>query len=231
MRKTVPLLLALLIAAAPAAGVRSDRKDADLDFHFAWPALPSDVPRLEARLRGQAAAELAKRRREAIRIRGEDRHNGGGDPPRHSYEATWKIAAVTPRLLSLDAAVQLYQGGAHEGLAYGTLVWDRKTDSPFPLPQLFTDPAAAVRLHERDYSAPLRREKTERIGGDLSDFACPPLATQPVALTGRGGKIRGIEVLLQPYAVGSWAEGPYEVEVPITPAVRALVKAEFRGEF
>ena len=56
MRKTVPLLLALLIAAAPAAGVRIDRKDADLDFHFAWQALPSDVPLLEARLIGQAAA-------------------------------------------------------------------------------------------------------------------------------------------------------------------------------
>jgi hypothetical protein len=38
-------------------------------------------------------------------------------------------------------------------------------------------------------------------------------------------------VLVAPYNAGPYAEGSYEVTVPVTPEILALVKAEYRDSF
>jgi hypothetical protein len=227
-------LLALVLACgSPPANARSiAHHGRQLDFDYAWPIVSPALPRLEAWLARDAAVAEKRARRQASETWARDRDDSGADPPRHGYAKKWDVAAATPRLLALSAASQVYTGGAHEGIAFDALMWDRKTDRPVSLADLFTAPRRALGAMERAYCAELKADQKERRGEGYreADFRCPALGNAPVVVTGTG-RISGFEVLLQPYAAGSWAEGPYEVEVRFSPRLIALVKAEYRTSF
>jgi hypothetical protein len=40
-----------------------------------------------------------------------------------------------------------------------------------------------------------------------------------------------IGLIAAPYVAGSYAEGPYEITLPVTPAVLAAVKPEYKAAF
>jgi hypothetical protein len=229
--KPLAACLALILAAAPAAAGLVAHKDRQLDFHFAWPALPQDVPRLEALLRQRAAAQDKQARGIAVEMREDDRQQGL-EPAKHSYEEDWAVDASTPRLLGMHAATRYYRGGAHDGLEFHALVWDRKADRALRLADVFATSAPALQSLARDYCTRLKAEKKDRMGDDVdASFQCPALAGQRLTLLARAGHVRALEVLLDPYTAGSWAEGPYVIEVPIRPAVAAAVKPEYRASF
>ena len=50
-------------------------------------------------------------------------------------------------------------------------------------------------------------------------------------MTGPSGRIETFQVLIEPYAAGSYAEGTYEISVPVSDAVLALVRAKFGTAF
>jgi hypothetical protein len=228
-------LVAITLSALIAGGVdaraikRSERR---LAYEYAWPDLARPLPHLKARMEREALAEHGRAKREAAETWARERAESGEDPPRHSYEKSWNVAGTSARLLSLSAAKRTYTGGAHEGMAYDSLIWDRKADRGLTLPALFTRPAAAMAALQKAYCGQLQADQRERRGEDFAEaeFRCPPIADAPVALIGEG-RISGFEVLLHPYAAGSWAEGPYEVEVRFTPAMLRLVRPEFRAAF
>ena len=62
---------------------------------------------------------------------------------------------------------------------------------------------------------------------------CPPLGDQVVVPVDadEDGRFERLRVLLGPYAAGPYAEGSYEVDVPVTGEMRALVKAQYRESF
>jgi hypothetical protein len=232
MARLLLLLCLWLLAPAAADARRIASRTPQLHFVYAWPAFPSALPRLEARLTREAGEEQRRARRLAADTWTRDRNDSGEDPPGHSYEKSWTIRAATSRLLALEAANQVYTGGAHEGIAYDALLWDRKGDRVLQLRDLFSAPNRAIAMMERAYCARLRTDQKERRGQGFaeSDFRCPGIATVPVVLTGKS-RITGFEVLLQPYAVGSWSEGPYEVDLRFSAALIRLVKPEFRSSF
>ncbi len=89
------------------------------------------------------------------------------------------------------------------------------------------------------YCKALDRQRAEKrqvplpLEGEDWMVDCPPLAKQvvvPVDANG-DGRIEAFRVLLPPYEAGPYAEGSYEVDVPVTGAVRGLVKPEYRRMF
>jgi hypothetical protein len=58
------------------------------------------------------------------------------------------------------------------------------------------------------------------------------IGDHPVALiTGPSGRIETFRVLIEPYAAGSYAEGTYEIDVPVSDPVLRLVRARFGTAF
>ena len=60
------------------------------------------------------------------------------------------------------------------------------------------------------------------------------LAIYPITLllgSARGGRIDRIGLLADPYVAGSYAEGTYEVTLPVTPAIVRAVKPAYRTAF
>jgi hypothetical protein len=226
------LLLTLPLASAEARKITA--KTRQLAFEYDWPALPPGLKRLEAKMAGEAASERRRAQRRAGETWAKERSpDTDSDPPRHGFEKRWRIRGVTARLLSLEGDIQLYAGGAHEAIDYDAWLWDRAGDAPLALADLFTAPKTALAAMEKGYCRQLKADQKERRGDGYreEDFRCPPLATVPVVLTGSGGRLSGYEALLQPYRAGSFAEGPYEVEVRFTAALLKLVKPEFRAGF
>jgi hypothetical protein len=226
------MLVALALAAGAGEARTIERESAELAFTYRWPEFTPPLPRLAARLAEDAGDEHRKARRNAVETWARDRAESGENPPRHDFEKHWSVAGSTPRLLSLSSGSQFYTGGAHGGIAYDSLLWDRKADRPVRLEMLFTRPKVAVTAMETAYCRQLKADQQERRGEDFreTEFRCPPLATAPLVLTGES-RITGFEVLLQPYAAGSWSEGPYEVEVRFTPEMLKAIKPEFRPSF
>jgi hypothetical protein len=73
------------------------------------------------------------------------------------------------------------------------------------------------------------------MGEDFTDdgfFPCPPI-TDLTVLLGSSNKqtFNRIGLIAAPYVAGSYAEGPYEVTLPVTPAVLAAVKPEYKAAF
>jgi hypothetical protein len=71
------------------------------------------------------------------------------------------------------------------------------------------------------------------LGGGITEFEeCIDPAEQTVILGSSNGKaFDRIGVLVSPYAAGPYAEGSYEVTVPVTAKALAAIKPEFRNSF
>ena len=81
----------------------------------------------------------------------------------------------------------------------------------------------------------LGAERKKRMGADFVDdgfFPCPAIADLTL-LVGSSDKraFNRIGLIAAPYVAGSYAEGPYEVTLPVTPALLEAVKPDYRGAF
>ena len=67
--------------------------------------------------------------------------------------------------------------------------------------------------------------------GDEFDKCLAP--SEVTVLLGSGDKVHftRIGLIADPYMAGSYAEGSYEVTLPVTPALIKAVRPEFRGAF
>jgi hypothetical protein len=222
-------------AAAPARLVE-ERGDL-VDFTYGWSAEAAAVPELAARFE----ADLAKWRAESRKTAEEDRDARGPDIPfnGHYFSKVWATMGSTPRLLSLAAEIGTFTGGAHGNSVYEALLWDREARREIEAGALFADPGAAWRLMQRVYCAELDRQRAEKreetlpLEGEGWMVECRPIAEQVVVPVDedRDGKFERLRVLLEPYNAGPYAEGSYEVDVPVTAEIRALVKTEYRRSF
>ena len=171
----------------------------------------------------------------------EDRDARGPDAPFHGHYFTkaWATMGGAGRLLSLAANIGTYTGGAHGMSGFEALLWDREARRAIEPEALFVDPAAAWRMMEPVYCRALDRQRAEKrqeplpLEGDGWMIECPPLGDQVVVPVDadEDGRFERLRVLLGPYAAGPYAEGSYEVDVPVTGEMRALVKAQYRESF
>lgn len=237
-----PLLAAALavpaLAAPSAPPARAVKEETPLyDFDYAYPAAAGAIPQLKARLDADLARTRAKLVASARADQAEARKDGF--PYRkHGWSQTWQVVTRLPGWLSLSATYWNYTGGAHGMSWFGAMLWDRTARVPRNPLDLFTGKAALAAAIRTPFCAALDRQRAEKRGekvdrkSDEPFNACIDPTAETVILGSASGRaFDRIGILVAPYSAGPYAEGTYEVTVPVTPAVLAAVKPRFRAAF
>lgn len=225
--------------AVPPSGERVKESEADgrWSFEYAWPKEVSAIPALAERFteeREEARRELRADYEKAVAEAPEDcvscRSRG--------YGKTWAVVAETPAFLSLSAEMYSYTGGAHGGSNFDSLLWDKSADVPRETMDLFRSKAALDGAVRDVFCTAVDKERARRRGGpiersdDWSRDCLKPSEAGTLILGSRDGRsFDRIGFLLAPYTAGSYAEGSYDITLPVTRAVREAVKPEYRGAF
>ncbi|MGZ8998456.1 MAG: DUF3298 and DUF4163 domain-containing protein [Allosphingosinicella sp.] len=238
----MPLIIAALLNAA-SAGQQSkapvvppgseviERSTRDYNFAYNYPAEAAAVPAIDSLLRKDAREAEAQTRRFAKESR---REAGRADRPFlvHEYREEWRTDANLTELLALSGAIYTFTGGAHGNTRFVTFLWDRSAAQRIEFRDLFSDSHAALGALQRQYCPLLETERRERLDGEEGRTDCPDVADQPIAVVaGPSGLIEGFRILIEPYAAGSYAEGTYEIDVPLSDELLRLVRARFAAAF
>lgn len=236
--KQALLLLALVPAAtADAAPYSYASKSKYADVDYSWSAEAGAVPALVKRFK----AELAKDRVRTIRCGKEEsqiRIETGSPGIACSSSTKITTSGRTPRLLSLAKAVYAFTGGAHGNGGTTGLLWDLKRGHEISFGSLFLTPTGYSPVLRTAYCTALNAERKKRRGGfepqGVPEFnSCPKfseLALIP-ADSGHRGRLNQVHVIAAPYTAGSYAEGEYDIPLPVTRPLIAALKPEFRPSF
>ncbi|MEA1013763.1 DUF4163 domain-containing protein [Sphingosinicella sp. LY1275] len=221
----------------PAKPRKIEDKSDLLEFSYSWPAEAAAIAPLNARFEAQAA----EARPEALATAKEDRDGRGPDFPfnGHFFHAEWQTMGDTPALLSLAGQIATFTGGAHGNSAYEAVLWDRAAGRPIAAADLFERSQTAFAAISPIYCAALDQQRSEKreeplpLSGDGWMVECPALAEQVIAPVdaNKDGRFELLRVLIAPYGAGPYAEGTYEVDVPVTPAIRKMVKKAYQAAF
>ncbi|WP_114226464.1 MULTISPECIES: DUF4163 domain-containing protein [Sphingomonas] len=230
------MLSLLLLAAAP---VTVGSKDQFLAFHYAWSAEAAAISALDRRFRADSAHQRARYAAMARTDYAERQKSHFPWPAPYEFQRDWHTAGQTPRLLSLSSLTYVFSGGAHGNSATLPLLWDRRLGREVKIDTLLQrsgwwdgairqpycillDRARAVRRQ-----APV--DKTDSFGFG----ACPQLkeVTLTLADENRNGRLDHVVVTADPYVAGPYAEGMYKVSLPLTAAMIARIKPDYRASF
>ena len=224
-------------AAAPAKAHQVHEESDLLEFIYGWSAEAAAIPALKARFE----ADLQKQRTEALDYARQDKAERGADVPYHGhyYSKVWETQGDSRRLLSLAAQIGTFTGGAHGNSFYETLLWDRELGRVVEVADLFTNAEAAFAAMNQPYCDDLNAQRAEKrqeklpLEGPDWMVQCRPLGEQTVAAydSNDDGTFDTMRVLIEPYNSGPYAEGEYVVDVPVTDAVRRLLKKEYEAAF
>ena len=222
-------------AAAMAFEDNAEQDDGKREFAYAWPAAVSAIPALAARFTAERDKALAEQKADWDAALKEFPGEDCVSCKNLSFSKEWKVVADLPRWLSLSADMYFYTGGAHGNSGFDALVWDREAGAALDPAAMFTSEAALQDALGEAWCAALATQKKKRLGADYSAdgfFSCPPIADLAV-LPGSAGRqaFDRIGLIAAPYVAGAYAEGPYEVTLPVTPAVLEAVKPEYRAAF
>ncbi|WP_294121968.1 DUF4163 domain-containing protein [Sphingomonas sp.] len=221
--------------AAPKPFVFDEKNDL-LEFHFAWSAEAAAVPPLVARFK----TEMDKNKAELLANAKEDKaYRDKEGYPFNSYSSSidYKTSGQTPRLLSLSVDLAAYTGGAHGNYGTKGLLWDRLAAKEIALADLFAAPANMDRLLTQPWCDALNKAREEKRGepagaGGMFDD-CPKLADISIIPTDTDGNGRfdRLQLVADPYVAGPYAEGDYEIELPVTPELTAAIRSDYRESF
>ncbi|WP_395328074.1 DUF4163 domain-containing protein [Novosphingobium sp. BL-8H] len=224
-------------SAVPVGGARKEKVANDLyEFDYSYPDAAGAIPGLKAELDKQLDQQRAELIGSAKDDRAEAKKN---DFPyhAHSYQEDWKVVASLPGWLSISSQFYTYSGGAHGMSGADTLLWDRHAEAVRKPVDLFVSKAALSKALRTPFCAALDKERVKRRGGpiDKSDemfSECIDPLDQVVILGSTNGQtFDRVGVLVPPYNAGPYAEGSYEITLPVTGAVMAALKPQYRGSF
>lgn len=217
-------------------GARSVSEETDdFLFEYAYPSAAGNIDALgdllDAQLekvRSELAADSAEARRQA--------REDGFPYNKHSYQGGWSVVTDLPGFLSLSHEFATYSGGAHGNYGVNSLVWDKTAGRAFDAVELFTSPQALGKALGQRYCDGLDAERKKK-GMDLPDdggvFAKCPGMEELTVLVGSSNRrhFNRLTLYAGPYVAGSYAEGAYEVNLNVDPAVIEAVKPEYRDAF
>ncbi len=213
--------------------------DPSLSFSAALPQGEPGDPVL-AKLRKEADDLLAKTKKEAQEFHAEAKANGQ-TPMTWEYQLEWKPLARSGDLISLVGTLYRFTGGAHGMGNTDTRLANAKTGEEMEFSKLLRfgkgfSPAVVIATCEA-----LKKEKLARI--DSATVMDEPIvcagpnanvrledASIALAPSSVADKFGGLYVYFDPYAVGSYSEGSYEVIIPHEVFAEDL-KPEFKGMF
>ena len=209
----------------------------DYSFAFAYPKAVERVPALDASIRREAEAAETWIVEQVRESRDESRTT----PPMR-YEAAWQIDALLPEVAAASAAISHYTGGAHGGIEYLTVLVDARAGRRIGLGDLFEpglfesrdlgDRIEGMRAVQRVFCRALTAAVRARRDDPAAEARCPAVERQPVTfLCGENGRIDRFRALLNPTVVGSRAEEPYEIDIPIDARMMAGMHRRYRPAF
>ncbi|MFD2580457.1 PdaC/SigV domain-containing protein [Novosphingobium colocasiae] len=194
--------------------------------------------------RAQGAARQAARRRpqrsDRYRARRQQERQDRRlslQPP-HYYDATWQVVTDLPDWLSLSAEIATYTGGAHGMAVPDTLLWDKSAGAARQPLDLFTSKEALRSATQSAFCAALDKERAKRRGapvdrasGEMFTECIDPVAQTVILGSSNHRTFDRIGFLIAPYEAGPYAEGSYEVTLPVSDKVMAALKPQYRGAF
>lgn len=219
---------AWMVAAAPALAVEVETlkaKTRAVEIEFSIDRSILAEPKLGRTVKADAARDMAKWKRQAAAEYRENREFFQ-DGRFWSFEKSVSEVFRSDRHLSLLTTLSTYTGGAHGNTGFATTNWDRRRGKVFKIGDILAETAkdgpAMTAL-----AAGLRRgvlaEKKARgvvLEGDGETVALalpadpaglPPFTLEPST---EPGKAAGLTFHIDPYRVGSYAEGTYLSFVP-----------------
>lgn len=205
-------------------------KTADAEIALKLPAELARQPDLHARLYADGVKELKAFSEGAT---GERAEAGAEGIPPYSKEITWSLGADTGKLLSLERTDYEFAGGAHPNHSSQAVLWDKSLKRLVQPGQLIRGDGAGL---DKALCDALYAAKKDRLGADATPpgdgWECPKWSSTPFVLvpSTTGGKAGGLKFLIAPYVAGPYAEGGYEVVVPLS-AVQGSLAAAYADEF
>lgn len=226
-------MIAFLLAAA-SLPFQLHEKGRDLEFTYHWAAQASAIPSLQRKLR----AELQHDRIRRAYLARSDRQSAlkSNYPFRqHWFDRDVRFGGQSLRLASFADERNAFTGGAHGNPSTSAILWDRQRGVATSFASLFHKPPSA--MLRPAYCKGLAAERQRKMGDSRPSGAywdaCPDPLKQTVIPEdkNRDGRFDTINVTANPYNVGSYAEGYYIVMLPVTPALIASLKPEYRSSF
>lgn len=223
--------------ATPAAGARSVSEENDVwVFEYSYPEAAGRIPGLAMLLDDRLSKSQDELKELAMSARADADSNGFPFNP-YSETTEWKVVTDLPRWLSLSAQIYSYTGGAHGNHGFDSLVWDREADTDREPKDLFVSLEALEGAMREDYCRILDRQRAEKRGSEPLDAdspfsECPPFSDLTIILGSSNNRsFDRIGFFAAPYVAGPYAEGSYEVTLPVTRAAKDAVKPEFAAAF
>ena len=214
-----------------------EQDDGLLEFSYRHPAAAGAIPELRASLEAERDRAVAEARRDAAQDKAEAARNDYPFQP-HSLGIGWEVVTETPRFLSLSQSLSSYTGGAHGNSGSGGLVWDKAAFRRLEAADVFASRSALRAAVLAPFCAGLDRERRKKgVEPPASNDEVFPRCIDPVKdstiILGSSdrNRIDRLGFLIDPYVAGPYVEGGYEVTLPVTPAVLAAVKPEYRDAF
>lgn len=211
--------------------------EAERVFTYNWPREASAIPALAAMLGAKRDASLAEQKEQWADAREACPPNAGACA-RNQLEIGWQVVTDIERFLSLSSNVYSYSGGAHGNYWRTSLVWDREAKAALDPEALFVSAEALEAAISEPACEALNQERAKRRGqpvpSNASEWpdACPPIADTVIFLgSASGTDFDRVGVYYAPYVAGAYAEGDFELTLPVTGAVLGAVKPEYRDAF
>ena len=228
---------ATAIASSSSAGVKIEENGKLFHFAYAYPAQAAGIPALKAQLdaekdkaRSSLVVEAQQGRDAAKRSR--------IDFKSYDRSVEWSVVTDLPGWLSLKGESYDFSGGAHGNSGTAQLLWDKTAGRSREPLALFTSKAAFDAALGQAYCAALNAQRSERREAKVNPASGDPfdkclLPSEVTVLLGSGDKAHftRIGLIADPYMAGPYAEGSYEVTLPVTAALIKAVKPEYRSAF
>lgn len=222
---------------APAKPFERKEKTDLLEFAYSYPAAAAQIPDLVEKF----AKQLTVSKADALKMAREDQKaaKSSGFPfHAHSLETHWTVKADTPRFLALESESYAYTGGAHGMTGYDALLWDKARKRETAFTAVMTSPTAFAAAIRGRFCDALDKARMEKRGepvkrSDDDDFTkCIDPMQQVLVPTSKDGKlIDGVTVVIGPYSAGPYAEGSYDVALPVDAAMHKAIKTEYQDAF
>jgi hypothetical protein len=223
--------------APPAAKGRADKEENEVySFAYSYPDAAAAIPGLRALLDKELESDKADLVSSA-KAGKEDAAKDGF--PYHAYErqTEWKVVTNLPDWLSLSSEHYEFSGGAHGMTVSESLLWDRRADVARKPVDLFAS-ADALRLAIQapfcdilDQQRAKKRGEPVQRSGEMFTECINPIEQTIILGSSNGRTFDRVGVLVPPYNAGPYAEGSYDVTVPVTGKVMAALKPQYRAAF
>jgi hypothetical protein len=222
---------------APAVARKVSEANDVYGFDYAYPAAAAAIPSLKAWLDADLDKQKAELASEAQSGKAEAAKNDYPFRP-YSRGLDWQVVTETPGWLSLSSMVSADTGGAHPNYWFDAILWDKTANKQRDPKNLFISTKALAKAIQPEFCRQIDKQRAKKRGEPIKRDNDDPFArcldpTDYVIILGSSNRqvFDRIGVLVPPYEAGPYVEGDYEVTVPVTPAILAVVKPEFRSSF